>query len=38
MWREFLLLLLEAVFRNLCGVPDMNHERLIPIAEIGVST
>jgi len=38
MWRVSLLLLFEVVFRNLCGVPDINHERRFPIAEIGVNT
>jgi len=38
MWRDSILLLFEAVFRNLCGVPDIYHERLFPIAEIGVNT
>ena len=37
-WRVFLLLLFEVIFRNLCGVPDINHERLFPNAEIGVNT
>ena len=38
MWRESVLLLFEVTFRNLCGVPDINHERLFRIAEIGVNT
>jgi hypothetical protein len=38
MWRESVLLLFKVVFRNLCGLPDINHERLLPIAEIGVNT
>ena len=37
-WRESVLLLFEVAFWNLCGVPDINHDRLFPIAEIGVST
>jgi hypothetical protein len=38
MWKDSVLLLFEVLFRNLYGVPDINHERLFPIAEIGVNT
>jgi hypothetical protein len=38
MCRDSVLLLFEVVFRNLCGEPDINHERLFPIAKIGVNT